>query len=96
MEQTIKDGVVTFTAKDLDTGAIAKKESKAVGSIFVANKSYSKNGYSTSMSREMWVNRSFQIKTITPQEVQLTYPKLKPQIFLFSNRNLMLLTILKP
>ncbi|MGD0729125.1 MAG: hypothetical protein ABR981_03550 [Candidatus Micrarchaeaceae archaeon] len=76
LEMEINNGMLDIKAVDLNTGAFAKEHLKARGSMFVGSTTTDKNGYSTSIFREMWVNDHFDLREISPQIVKLVYPKI--------------------
>lgn len=53
----IRNGHIIANAKDLTTGAYAEMEHIAHGSRFVGNQNFNKEGYSTSIFREIWETR---------------------------------------
>lgn len=77
LEVSIKNDNVSVNSIDMNNGADAKKELKAVGSTFIASNRYNKIGFSTSIFREMWASSSFDTRGITPQTIELIYPKLE-------------------
>ena len=79
LELTIKDGFVNILAKDLSNGAKAEISLDALnkGTTFVASTHSDKYGNSTSIFREIDLDRSFNLAEISPQTVKLISPKVE-------------------
>jgi hypothetical protein len=84
----IKNDVVTIAAIDLNNGAKAQVslDSSNTGSIFVGSKNANKIGEATSIFREIWLDKSFNISGISPQKIKLVSPSINSATFEIDKR----------